>query len=248
MKKHKRHLSYVERIQRNEKIAYAILVALWGAILIMVLVSFIMEKLAAVPETETEVEVWATIEIDEPPIQEEAAQVDQVETMPVLEFEGPETVIEEPEVVAFDPVREDIPLDADTQRQLYRSCDEVGVPYELALAVIWRESRFQNIVGDNGDSAGYMQVQPRWHSERMERLGVFDLADPYGNFLVGCDYLAELIGKDRGIEWALMAYNGGPFYANNMARAGKVSQYARDVLNYMNELNLEEQNYGSLDF
>ena len=240
MKKHKRHLSYVERIQRNERIAYVILVALWGAILIMVLVSFIMEKFAAVPETETEEEVWSTIEIDEPPIQEEA-QVDQAEMMPVLE-------VEEPEVVAFDPVREDIPLDADTQRQLYRSCDEVGVPYELALAVIWRESRFQNIVGDNGDSAGYMQVQPRWHSERMERLGVFDLADPYGNFLVGCDYLAELIGKDRGIEWALMAYNGGPFYANNMARAGKVSQYARDVLNYMNELNLEEQNYGSLDF
>ena len=233
MKKHKRHLSYVERIQRNERIAYVILVALWGAILIMVLVSFIMEKFAAVPETETEEEVWSTIEIDEPPIQEEA-QVDQAEMMPVLE-------VEEPEAVAFDPVREDIPLDADTQRQLYRSCDEVGVPYELALAVIWRESRFQNIVGDNGDSAGYMQVQPRWHSERMERLGVFDLADPYGNFLVGCDYLAELIGKDRGIEWALMAYNGGPFYANNMARAGKVSQYARDVLNYMNELNLEEK-------
>lgn len=240
MKKHKRHLSYVERIQRNEKIAYAILVALWGAILIMVLVSFIMEKLAAVPETETEVEVWATMEIDEPPSQEEA-QATPVETVPVLE-------VEEPEVVAFDPVREDIPLDADTQRLLYRACDEVGVPYELALAVIWRESRFQNIVGDNGDSAGYMQVQPRWHSERMERLGVFDLADPYGNFLVGCDYLAELIGKDRGIEWALMAYNGGPFYANNMARAGKVSQYARDVLNYMNDLKLEEQNYGSLDF
>ena len=239
MKKHKRHLSYVERIQRNERIAYVILVALWGAILIMVLVSFIMEKFAAVPEVETEVEVWATMEIDEPPIQEEA-QADQAETMPVLE-------VEEPEVVAFDPVREDIPLDADTQRLLYRACDEVGVPYELALAVIWRESRFQNIVGDNGDSAGYMQVQPRWHSERMERLGVFDLGDPYGNFLVGCDYLAELIGKDRGIEWALMAYNGGPFYANNMARAEKVSKYARDVLNYMNDLKVEEKQNGSME-
>ena len=247
MKKHKRHLSYVERIQRNERIAYVILVALWGAILLMVLVSFIMEKFAAEPETETEVEVWATMEIDEPPIQEKEAQADQAETMPFLEIEEPETVIEEPEVVAFDPVREDIPLDADTQRQLYRACDEVGVSYELALAVIWRESRFQNIVGDNGDSAGYMQVQPRWHSERMERLGVSDLSNPQGNFLVGCDYLAELIGKDRGIEWALMAYNGGPFYANNMAKAEKVSKYARDILNYMNDLKVEGKQNGSME-
>lgn len=241
MRKYKRKLTYVERVQRNEKIAYFFVVALWGAILVVVLAPIIREKLVAEPETETEVEVWATMKIDEPPIQEEEAQVDPVETMPVLE-------VEEPEVVAFDPVREDIPLDADTQRLLYRACDEIGVPYELALAVIWRESRFQNIVGDNGASAGYMQVQPRWHSDRMERLGVSDLSDPYGNFLVGCDYLAEMIGQGRGIEWALMAYNGGPTYANNMARAGKISQYATSVLNYMNELKMEGKQNGSLEF
>ena len=70
----------------------------------------------------------------------------------------------------------------------------------------------------------------------MERLGVTDLADPYSNFLVGCDYLAEMIGKDKGVEWALMAYNGGPSYANDMAEDGRVSEYASDVLTYMNEL------------
>jgi hypothetical protein len=31
----------------------------------------------------------------------------------------------------------------------------------------------------------------------------------------------------------LMAYNGGPSYANDMAKAGTVSQYAKNVLNYM---------------
>lgn len=236
MRKHKRKLSYIERIQRNEKIAYFFVVALWSAILAVVLVSFIMEMFAA--EAETEVE--ATIVIDEPPTPEEA-QVVPVEPMALV-------VIEEPEVVAVDPVREDIPLDADTQRLLYKACDETGVPYELALAVIKQETNFQNIVGDGGNSIGYMQVQPRWHNRRMERLGISDLADPYGNFLVGCDYLAEMIEQGRGTEWALMAYNGGPTYANKMARAGKVSQYARDVLNYRNDLKMEEENYGSLDF
>ena len=43
-----------------------------------------------------------------------------------------------------------------------------------------------------------------------------------------------------------MAYNGGPTYANKMAKAGKESQYAKDVLNYMN--NLEEFKYGNLEF
>ena len=138
--------------------------------------------------------------------------------------------------IEFDPVREDIPMDAELQKFLYQACTETGVQYELALAVVRQETSFRNINGDGGDSIGYMQVQPRWHSDRMARLGVTDLADPYSNFLVGCDYLAEMIDKDKGVEWALMAYNGGPSYANDMAEDGRVSEYASDVLTYMNEL------------
>jgi len=158
-----------------------------------------------------------------------------------------EPVIEVVEV-ALDPVREDIPLDEETQWLLYQACTETGVQYELALAVVRQETSFRNINGDGGDSIGYMQVQPRWHSDRMERLGVTDLTDPYSNFLVGCDYLAEVIGKDKGVEWALMAYNGGASYANEMAEAGKVSKYATNVLDYMNELLKEEKQNGNLEF
>lgn len=136
----------------------------------------------------------------------------------------------------FNPVRDDIPLNAETQRLLYQACTETGVQYELALAVVRQETSFRNINGDNGNSIGYMQVQPRWHGDRMERLGVTDLTDPYSNFLVGCDYLAEVIGKDKGVEWALMAYNGGQSYANKLAKAGKVSKYATNVLDFMNKL------------
>ena len=164
----------------------------------------------------------------------------QLEEIVEPEVTVPVTEEEEPEVIEEDtPVREDIPFDEETQLLLYRVCERLGVPYELALSVIKKETDFRNIVGDNGASAGYMQVQEQHHSDRMERNGVTDLMDPHGNFLVGCDYLAELIGKDRGLEWALMAYNGGPTYANKMAKAGKTSQYAKDVLNYMNELKME---------
>jgi hypothetical protein len=223
----KRNLTREERALRNAKVAYLLFVALWAVILIAVAVGLA----PSVSCVEAEAEPEATVVIDEPPTPTEEAQA-------TIEIPEPVVVIEPPVVVEPDPVpiREDIPLDAETQRLLYQACEETGIRYELALSVIWRESRFQNIVGDNGNSIGYMQIQPRWHGDRMERLGVTDLADPHGNFLVGCDYLAEMLGKDRGVEWALHAYNGGASYANEMAKAGKVSKYAESVLDYMNNL------------
>ena len=120
----------------------------------------------------------------------------------------------------------DIPLDKETQRLLYNACEATGMDMALAVSVIWRETHFQNLMGDGGDSYGYMQVQPRWHRDRMARLGVTDLLDPYSNFLVGCDFLAELLAK-YDLPNALTYYNSGsPGY----------NQYARDVINYMNAL------------
>jgi hypothetical protein len=182
---------------------------------------------AAVTEPEIVVQPLPEVRADEPL----AEVIPEVEVAP-----EPEPAPEEPAEVEFDPVRDDVPLNAEVQRLLYQACGETGVPYELALAVIWKETDFRNISGDNGNSAGYMQVQQKHHSDRMERLGVTDLTDPYGNFLVGCDYLSELMAREKGLEWTLMAYNGGPSYANRMENAQKVSQYAKTVLNYMNIL------------
>lgn len=122
--------------------------------------------------------------------------------------------------------RADIPLDYDTQDLLHTAAEEFGVPYELALAVVAVESGYQNIVGDDGQSVGYMQVQARWHRARMEALGVTDLTDPYSNFRVGCNFLAELLDR-LPTEDALTWYNAG--------RTGP-SGYAADVITKMEEL------------
>lgn len=102
----------------------------------------------------------------------------------------------------------DVPMERELQDMLRIACEESGVPMELALAVICRESTYGNKTGDGGESAGYMQVQKKWHVARMERLGVTDLYDPAGNFRVGCDYLAELLGKYPKAQ-ALTFYNSG---------------------------------------
>ena len=114
----------------------------------------------------------------------------------------------------------DAPLSYDLQDDLRAACEESGVDMALALAVIQKETNFRNVMGDGGNSYGYMQVQPRWHRDRMERLGVTDLMDPESNFRVGCDYLAELLEK-HPVENALSAYNSG---------RPDITQYAESVL------------------
>ena len=226
----KRQLTRWEITRRKYRIIYLLSIALWAAILLAAL--FYGMAIESEPVDEPEVEAVA-----DPPKEAVVVQVIPAPTVAAV----PASVAEAEAVsMERDPVREDIPLSAENQRLLWQACEETGVTYELALAVIWKETDFRNIKGDDGKSAGYMQVQPQWHGDRMEKYGVTDLMDPYSNFLVGCDYLAELAEKDRGIEWMLHAYNGGMSYANKLAKAGKVSQYARTVLTYINILTTEE--------
>ena len=120
----------------------------------------------------------------------------------------------------------EIPLDHETQDLLRQACEESGVDMVLALAVISRETDFRNLNGDNGNAYGYFQVWPKWHYERMERLGVTDLSDPLSNFRVGCDFLAELLRTYPLID-ALTWYNSG--------KPGD-SAYARNVIERMEEI------------
>ena len=89
-------------------------------------------------------------------------------------------------------------------------CKQYDVPYALVLAMIERESGYVfDAVGDDGNSIGYMQIYEKWHTERMERLGVNDLKNPYHNVLVGIDFLSYLLEKYGTVQDALAAYNYG---------------------------------------
>ena len=225
-----RNLTREERGRRKLRIVYLIWAVFTAAVLLCAIFST-EEPTVTVTDTVTHAH---THTVTATPIVSVEPVID--ETLELMEDELIEAAL-----IEQGYYRDDIRLTYLEQDFLHTAVDSAGVPYELALAVIWKETNFRNVVGDDGASVGYMQVQERWHRERMERLGVTDLSDPYGNFLVGCDYLAEMLEKDRGTEWALMAYNGGLNYANKMAKAGKVSKYATDVLNYMNDLKMEEK-------
>lgn len=123
------------------------------------------------------------------------------------------------------------PLDLELQIWIRDLCEDHHIDPAIIMAMCDMESDYRaDHMGDGGDAYGIMQIQPQWHEERIERLGVFDLLDPYQNVAVGIDYLAELLDYGNGIEWALMAYNGGPSYAYEMEASGIVSDYAQEVM------------------
>ena len=149
--------------------------------------------------------------------------------------------ISEPEEIEIAETEEsryyDIPLSEQLQDHIFEECEKYGIETALVLAVIWQESQYDaSAIGDGGNSVGLMQIQERWHRERMERLGCTDLQDPYQNITVGVDLLAELYNMNPDTYWILMAYNGGIDYANSMAAANTYSTYAVEVINTATEL------------
>ena len=132
----------------------------------------------------------------------------------------------------FEPIKvlADVPLDADLQLHIFEVAEQYGLEPELVMAVIGQESNYRHcLTGDNGESYGLMQVMKSQHEERMDKLECTNLLNPYENVTVGVDYLAECIEKG-GLEWGLMAYNGGFKYANEMTKQGVVSEYAEGVM------------------
>lgn len=117
-----------------------------------------------------------------------------------------------------------------------------AVPTSLVLSIISIESGFQkDLVGFNND-IGLMQVIPKFHQALIEEYMYeenVDLYDPRLNIMVGMGYLDELLNWSRGdIERTIMAYNMGQLKADRFASSGYVTQYAKEVIGRMNEIEL----------
>lgn len=130
-----------------------------------------------------------------------------------------------------------VEANAQTQEQILSDeiigyCDEIGEEYgicsELLQSIIITESTGKPDA-KNGGCIGLLQINEKWHKERMERLGVDDLYDPYSNILVGADYLMELAEKHGDVALVLSIYHGekDAFEKNEK---GIISNYAKKIL------------------
>lgn len=140
-----------------------------------------------------------------------------------------ETPVTTPSVTLYN-----VPLAEDLQLHIIHLCEETHIDPAIIFGMIYRESTYNaNCIGDGGESFGLMQIQPRWHSERMERLGCNDLLDPFQNVAVGIDYLAEMFDRyDGDIHKALVAYNAGAAGAEKhwFSKGEYSSNYSRAVM------------------
>lgn len=134
----------------------------------------------------------------------------------------------------------DVPLSDELQDHIALTCEKYHIDPAIVTAMIWKESTYRShLLGDSGKSYGLMQVQKRWHGERMKSLGVTDLFDPFGNVTVGVDILAGHIkAYDGNVEMALVAYNMGTTGArkNCFSKGVYSSKYSRAVLAKAEEL------------
>ena len=139
----------------------------------------------------------------------------------------------------------EIPLEAETQWAIFEACEYDPGLFCFLMAIGQHESRFNpDTQGDGGDSLGVFQINTRWHTGRMEALGVTDLTDTAQCAAVALDYLRELVsryGFEPESEALLMAYNMGPGGARKAINAGQTStDYSREVMTvyrgYLEEL------------
>lgn len=136
-------------------------------------------------------------------------------------------------------VIDSIPLAADLQQHINKLASENNIDRCIIYAMIKHESGYRaDAIGDNGNSIGLMQVQPRYHKARMDRLGVTDLVNPYQNVIVGIDYLAEMLERYEGnMTKALTAYNCGIGGAEKYFSQGiDANAYTKKILAYAKEL------------
>lgn len=199
--------------ERRQKVACALaMVAMWGAagVLTVRALDHPGEQPISGGEYMEQISAYAPAQPDPEPIAQPVAQ--QIET---------------PEPVKL----YDVPLDADLQNHIAVTCEAHHIDPAVVVAMIWQESRYNpDAVGDSGNSLGLMQIQPRWHSGRMAKLGCDDLFDPFQNVTVGVDYLAAQLRRyDGDLAAALVGYNSGSYQ-------GVVTGYAKSVLAKADEL------------
>jgi hypothetical protein len=127
-----------------------------------------------------------------------------------------ETLSEETYILA-------IPLPCELQEELHEACVEFGVDYYIMVALIDRETKFRNVIGDNGNSYGYCQIQPRWWYDLMLEIGATDLNVPKDNFRTACAIMSGLTKTYQSTEGALVAYNTGSY-------KGKATAYSREIM------------------
>ena len=132
----------------------------------------------------------------------------------------------------------DIPLKLDIQRHIFDECQLHGVPYELAMAVMYVETggTYKTDLRSKTNDSGLFQVNDV-HKKWLKESGINDLYNPYQNSSAGIWILKDALSKGDNIHTSLMVYNMGHGGARKLWKKGIYSsKYSRKVVETMDLL------------
>ncbi|MCD8110247.1 MAG: lytic transglycosylase domain-containing protein [Clostridiales bacterium] len=124
----------------------------------------------------------------------------------------------------------------------YALCKQNGIDYPTVLAVIEVESSYQYDAVSESGALGYMQLVPKYHSERLGGTTSEDVfLNPYQNIYAGISFLAELSEKYGTDDEVLTAYHYGVSGARSLfwSEGETGSSYSDKVLEVAERINSE---------
>ena len=149
-------------------------------------------------------------------------------------------------VKASDEYYTDIVNNRITEESIESICENVGKRYgilpELLQSIAWKESNYM-VNAENKGAKGLCQIVTKWHTDRINKLGITDVYDPYSNILLCADIISELRNHKYGedVSFTLMAYNMGLDKAEQIYESCNISNYANSILGKSYELECVEE-------
>lgn len=138
-----------------------------------------------------------------------------------------------------------IGLSVDEQQYAYNISKRYGIQYELFLAVMYKESRFNSKAFGGGNSYGLCQIHVSNHSNLRAKLGVSNFFDPYDNMTAGAYLLSKYFSTARTVVsgssvevYALNSYNMGEgvYYSSCYSKGILNREYSNSVIALRNRL------------
>lgn len=113
-----------------------------------------------------------------------------------------------------------IPLDDELQLYMIERCNDLGIDFFIAAALMESESTFNvNAVGDSGNSIGLFQINKVWW-DTMADSGI-DVHEPKGNIEAGLRIMRELISRyPEDIKMVIQTYKCGISRGEELAAEG----------------------------
>jgi len=146
------------------------------------------------------------------------------------------------EIVNYKRPNYNITLNTLYQDYTWERCIENNIPYELFLAMMYHESKFDEKcigVNDNGtEDIGFTQINTINFKEVSKILGIeiSEISDPYINIDAGIYLFGKLLEKYQDETVALIAYNAGETGMKRIMKNHDSTAYSRLILEYKKTL------------